>query len=167
MKKIIFSALFAFLSISLFAQTPKIAYINMQELITAMPEYDEAMKALQEKTKSLEDEMEQMMVERNRKLEEYSTKSKDWTDLVRQSREQEIQQMNERIQIFQQSAQQSLEEEQMKLLQPITEKANAAIAEVAKTQGITYVINSQVLVYQSTDAINILSNVKKHLGIDK
>lgn len=150
------------------AQTqPKFAHINMQELIVSMAEYDSAMVKMQKITKGLEQELESMNVERNKKFEEYSTKSKDWTDLVRQSREQEIQGITSRIQQFQESAQQQIEDEQTKLMQPIYEKANKAIEAVAKEQGITYVLAAQALTYKAIDAKDLLPAVKQHLGIKK
>lgn len=149
------------------AQALKLAHINMQELIVSMSEYDTAMVKMQKFTKTLETELETMNVERNRKLEEYTSKSKDWTELVRQSREQEITAMNQRIQLFQEQAQENYEQENAKLMQPVVEKANKAIESVAKEQGITYVLSSQALHYRAVGSTDLLPAVKKHMGITK
>ncbi len=149
------------------AQTPKFAYINMQELITSMPEHDSAMVKMQKFTKDLEKGLEEMSVERNKKYEDWANNNKNWTDLVRKSKEQELQSMNERIQMFQENAQQSMEEQNAKLLQPILDKANKAVEAVAKEQGITYVLSSQALVFKSIDSKDLLPAVKQNLGIKK
>ena len=149
------------------AQTPKLAHINLDELIVSMSEYDSAVVKMQKFTQVLEQELESMGVERNKKLEEYAAKSKDWTDLVRTSKEQELTAMNQRIQLFQEQAEESIRQEQAKLFQPITEKANKAIESVAKEQGITYVINAQVLYFKAVGSIDLLPAVKQHMGIKK
>ncbi len=145
----------------------KLAYINMQELIPSMSEYDSAMVKMQKYTKDLEKGFEELSVERNKKYEDYAANSKNWTDLVRKSKEDEITSMNQRIQMFQEQAQQNIEEEQAKLMQPVYEKANKAIEAVAKEQGITYVLNAQILQYKSVDAKDLLPQVKQHMGIKK
>jgi outer membrane protein len=149
------------------AQTLKLAHINMQELIVSMSEYDTAMVKMQKVAKDLETELETLNVERNKKLEEYANNNKNWTDLVRQSREQELQAMSNRIQMFQEQAQESYQQENEKLMQPILEKANKAIEIVAKEQGIIYVLSSQALLYKAIDSVDLLPAVKQHMGIKK
>ena len=149
------------------AQTLKMAHISMNELIVSMSEYDSAMVSMQKFTNTLEQALEEMNVERNKKIEEYTTKSKDWTDLVRQSKENDLNSINERIQMFQQQAQESIQQEEGKLMQPIVEKINKAIETVAKEQGITYVLNAQTLHYKAINSIDLLPAVKQHLGIKK
>ena len=149
------------------AQTLKLAHINMQELVMSMPEHDSAMVKMQKMQKEVEAEMESQQVEYNKKLEEYSNNEKNWTDLVRQSKAQDLQSLGQRMQIFRESAQQRFEEENNNLLQPIIDKANKAIEAVSKEQGITYVLNSQTLVYKSIDSKDIMQLVKNQLGIKK
>jgi Skp family chaperone for outer membrane proteins len=48
---------------------------------------------------------------------------------------------------------------------PIQEKVLNAISEVAKAQGITYVLNTQALLYVATDAVDLGSAVKTKLGL--
>ena len=149
------------------AQNVKLAHINMEELIVTMPEYDSAMVKMQKFVQTLETELELMNVERNKKIEEYSKNHANWTDLVRSSRGDEIQNMNQRIQMFQEQAQEDMQQEQNKLMQPIFEKANKAIETVAKEQGIIGVFSAQALHYKDASMINLLPSVKKHLGITK
>ena len=147
------------------AQNEKLTYIDINELVVLMPEYDTAMVKLQKVATDLENAMEEMQVEYNRKLDEYSRNQESWTDLVRQSKGQELQQMGQRIQMFQESASESYGIEQQKLTQPVIEKANKAIETVAKEKGITMVINAQVLLYKAVSTVDLLPAVKQHLGI--
>ncbi|MDR1115446.1 MAG: OmpH family outer membrane protein [Tannerella sp.] len=166
LKFVLVIAIVAFCS-NVSAQALKLAHINMQELIVSMSEYDTAMVKMQKVTRGLESELETLNVERNKKIEEYTTNSKNWTDLVRQSKEQELQSINQRIQLFQEQAQESLQQENDKLMQPVLEKANKAIETVAKEQGITYVLSSQAVLYKAIDSVDLLPAVKQHMGIKK
>jgi len=149
------------------AQTAKFAHINRSELIVSMPEYDSAMVKLQKFVQELEQLLEEMNVELNRKYEEFTKNQANWSDLVRQAKTDEVQTMNQRFQAFQQQAEENVQQEQGKLMQPIFEKANKAIETVAKEQGITYVISDdpQILFYKATGTIDLLPAVQKNLGI--
>jgi outer membrane protein len=148
------------------AQNLKLAHINLQELITTMPEYDSAMVKLQKYAQDLEKEIESMQVELNRKQEDFSKNSANLTDIVRSSKEQELMAMYQRVQNFQQQAQESYQQENQKLIQPVIEQANKAIETVAKEQGITYVLDNQAFHYKAVGTVDLLPAVKKHLGIN-
>ena len=149
------------------AQALKLAHINMNDLIVSMPEHDSAMVKMQKEQKALEGELETLQVEFNKKYDEYQKNEATLTELVKQSRQQELTLYQQRVQTFTQSAQQQLEDLNAKLYQPIYEKANKAIETVAKEQGITYVINDQALTYKAVGAIDLLPAVKQNLGIKK
>ncbi|MCK7539346.1 MAG: OmpH family outer membrane protein [Marinilabiliales bacterium] len=65
-----------------------------------------------------------MQVEYNNKLDQYVKDSKNLTDLVKANKEQELADMQNRINNFQQQAQVQLQDKQAELLNPIIEKAN-------------------------------------------
>lgn len=150
------------------AQTVKFAHINSDELIKSMPEYDSALAKLEKTRKELVNAIEIMQVEINNKYEAYTKDGKNLTDLVRQTKEQELQDMNARLQEFQQNAQQQLQEQQNTLTQPIFTKVDKAIKDVGKEGGFIYVFDvakGQVLYFDDTKSTNILSLVKTKLGI--
>jgi len=66
------------------------------------------------------------------------------------------------------SAQQQLQQKQAELLTPVFDKAEAAIEEVAKEQGLIYVfdVGPQVVLYKSNQSVDILPMVKQKLGIN-
>jgi outer membrane protein len=170
--KILLKITFVFLTLSLCSSlsaqsTLKLAHINAEELIMSMSDYDTAMVKFQKVQKEFETELETLSVELNRKIDEFQKNSETWTDLVKQSRQDDIISMQQRIQTYRQGAQENLEQEYNKLMQPVYEKVNKAIEAVAKEQNITYVLNAQVLSYRSADATDLLPAVKKHLGITK
>jgi len=150
------------------AQAVKFAHINSDELIRAMPEYDSAMAKLEKTRKELVNAIEIMQVEFNNKYEAYNKDAKNLTDLVRQTKEQELADMQSRMQEFQQSAQTQLQEQQTTLTQPIFTKVDKAIKDVGKEGGFIYVFDvakGQVLYFDDTKSTNILALVKTKLGI--
>ena len=88
------------------------------------------------------------------------------SDLIKQTKEKELQDLQDRIQAFQQKAQTDLQAKQQDLLQPIVAKAKDAIKEVAKENKYNFIINAieDVMLY-SEPGDDILPLVKKKLGI--
>ena len=75
--------------------------------------------------------------------------------------------MQQRIQQFEQMAQQDLQQQQQTLIQPVLEKANNAIKEVAEENGFVYIfdISRGNPVYFSEKSIDIQPLVRTKLGI--
>ena len=150
------------------AQTKgKFAHIDSQALITSMPEKEAAQKKLQEEASALETELVAMQDEMQKKYKDYLAKKETLTDLVRQSKETELQDLQTRIQSFQTTAQEQLEKKEAELLQPIIDKAKKAIEDVAKEKGYIYVLDVSlgVILSFSSESEDILPLVKKKLGI--
>lgn len=154
-------------SLSVFGQQ-KIGHINSRELLSLMPESDSAQKKLEEVAKQNQLAYEEMTVEFNKKLEEYQQNFETYTDLVKATKEADLQDMQRKIEVFQQTMQEDMRREEMKLMQPIQEKAVNAVNEVAEEQGYTYIIDSGlgVIVYTGDDASDILPLVKAKLGLE-
>ena len=150
------------------AQGYKFAHINSDDLIRAMPEYDSATVKLEKQRKELLNTLELMNVELQNKADAYSKEMKNLTDLVRQTKEQELQDMQARIQTFQTNAQNTLQESQTTLFQPVFTKADKAIKDVGREGGYIYVFDSkpgQILYFDETKSTNILAPVKAKLGL--
>lgn len=147
------------------AQTLKFAHIDSQALIQAMPETAAAEQTLQAQAKGLEDQLASMQKEFQTKLAEYTQKADSLSDIVRSAKEEDLQNLQQRIQTFNQSAQQKLQQKQAELMQPIFDKANQTIETVAKEQGVIYVFDSNAVLYKSNQSIDLLPLVKTKLGI--
>ncbi len=160
--------LMAFVGMDAMSQNLKFAHINRNELIQALPEFDSANAKLQSFQKELVNALELMSVELNNKNDKYTKESKTYTDIVRQTKEQELVDMNRRIQEFQNSAQEQLQNKQAELFQPITAKADKAIKDVGKENGFIYVFDlsgGQLIYYDETKSTNIMSLAKAKLGL--
>jgi outer membrane protein len=150
------------------AQNLKFAHINSDELINAMPEYDSARVKLEKQSKELTNQLDILTVELNNKADAYSKEMKNLSDLVKQTKEQELQDMQTRIQTFRTNAEKTLQDAQAALLQPIFNKADKAIKDIGREGGYIYVFDSkpgQLLYFDETKSTNILAQVKAKLGL--
>jgi outer membrane protein len=150
------------------AQNYKFGHINRNELIQAMPEFDSARVKLEKLSTELQNTAELLQVELNNKYETYLKESKNLTDLVKQTKEQEIQDAQKRLTDFQTNAQTQLQEKQVELFNPVTEKADKAIKEVGKENGFIYVfdLSQNVIAYfDEAKSTNIMALAKAKLGL--
>lgn len=116
-------------STSLFAQ--KFGRINTQEIIMAMPETKTMQENMETYAKELQDNIETMNVEFNTKLQDFQKNYNTFSDAIKEMKEKELQDMQNRTREFQERAQQDYQKKQNELLGPIIEKAKAAIDKVS------------------------------------
>ncbi|GAA4233112.1 OmpH family outer membrane protein [Postechiella marina] len=143
----------------------KVAHINTQELIQAMPEMKAARADLEALTKTYQTDLQTMGTEFQNKVKQYDSEAGTKTAEENTKRAQEVQTMEQNIRQFQGQAQQDMQKKEMDLLKPITEKAKAAILKVSRAQGFDYVLDSAQGVTILADGKNLLDDVKKELGI--
>jgi len=133
-----------------------------------MPEFDSARVTLEKLNTELQNTAELLQVELNNKYETYLKESKNLTELVRQTKEQELNDAQRRLTEFQTNAQTTVQEKQVALFTPITEKADKAISAVGKENGFIYIFDlSQGVVayFDESKSINIMALAKTKLGL--
>lgn len=170
MKKVLVIALivFAGLANQALAQAPKFGHIDIQQLIMVMPERKTALEELDKITGELEEMLTNLQTELQTMYQEYSEKQETMSDLIRKAKADEITAKQQRIETFRAQADQQLQQKQAELQKPIFERADSAIAVVAKEQGLIYVfdVSSRVVLYKSNQSIDVLPLVKKVLKIE-
>lgn len=173
MKALVKPTLFLFLLMTgngVLAQSGKIKFghINSQELLSLMPERDTAQLQLERYVEQLQDQMEVMQVEYQNKVQKYLAEQEKYSDLIRQSKEQELTDLRTRIENFQTSAQEDMQRREFQLLQPVIQKAEKAVKDVGKENGFTYIfdLSRGSVIYFSDDSQDVLPLVKKKLGIE-
>ena len=150
---------------SLMQAQSKVAHINTQDLIAAMPEMKAAQAEMDKLGKTYEADIKAMVTEYQNKMKLYEAEATTKTDEENQKRLVEVQTMQQNIQQFQGEAQQQMQNKEIDLLKPITEKAKIAILKVARAQGFEYVLDStQGGGVIMSDGKNLLDDVKKELG---
>lgn len=145
----------------------KLGHIDSQKLIQAMPEMTAAQKTLQDKQAEVEKELTNMKEQFTTKLNDYSQNAKNYSDVIRASKEQDLQDLQQRIQRFQEIALDNLEKTQKELMQPIMDKALNAIKEVGKENGFSYIydMSAGIILFAADNTEDVLPLVKKKLGL--
>ncbi len=148
------------------ANAQKLAHINLDSLLKSMPESDSARKVGQAHYLMLENEVESMQKEYQEKVQDYQAHQAGYTELIKNNKQQAISDMGQRIQAFQQSAQQDLSKFQDSITKPIITKAKNAVAKVAQQHQYKYVFDtsSGVVVYFE-DSDDLYPLVAEYLGL--
>ncbi|NNM94956.1 MAG: OmpH family outer membrane protein [Bacteroidia bacterium] len=153
------------LSSSTFAQK-KIGHINLDSLLKAMPQSDSARKVGQNYYQQLSSTIQSMQDELQKKYKEYQDNQAIYTELVKQTKQQELQDLNQRIQNFQQQAQTSLQKFNDSITRPIITLAKNAIKAVATEKGYEYILDTStgvVLYFENSD--DVFALVADKLGL--
>lgn len=154
------------LMVGSYVNAQKVAHINLDSLISLMPESKTAQQSVQNYAKQLEQQVVVMQTELQTKYTEYQEKSKDMAEIVRVSKEKELNDLNQRIQDFQQQAQMDYQKKTAELSKPVYDKAKVAIDQIAKENGFRYVLDTSTgLVLYNDPADDIIGLVAKKLGI--
>ena len=144
----------------------KIAHINVDSLVSTMPETKVASEAAQNISNGLNQEMIAMQTEFESKYKDYLEKEATMSDLLKKNRQEELQQLEKRTADFRTQASQDYQRRTAELTAPIMAKAKKAIEAVAKEAGYKYVLDTSpqaTLVLYSEAADDILMAVKKKL----
>lgn len=166
MKKIAFVLLFA-LPFSLMAQDSKLGHINSQEILSLMPERANIEKTINELQSHWENELLKMREEYNTKIKEYQDKQATMPESIKQARQSEIAEIEQRITTFQQTAYADLQKKQQELFTPVIEKVKKAINDVGAENNYLYIfdLSTQTVIYQSPKSNDVTPLVKKKLAL--
>jgi len=151
------------LGFGLQSQAQKIAHINSEELISAMPEYKALQSKLEKLGKSYQDEIKNMENALKAKLQKYDQEASSQTNETNVARQQEVQLEAQKLDQYKATAMQDLQKQEQDGMKPILEKAQKAVEQVAAEQGIEYVINANTLIVAKGK--DLLPDVKAKLGI--
>lgn len=147
------------------AQGQKIGFVDSQVIIDMMPESAKIQQDLQAYYSELQAELQTMASEYQSKMRDYEANSATMSNILRQSKEKEIVDLQGRIQEFQANAEGDLAAKQDELSRPMLDKIKAAIDAVVKAKGLAYVFEKTVILSIGDSAIDITPDVKAKLGL--
>jgi outer membrane protein len=175
MKKLVKLAMVVLLTVTAstaFGQ--KFGRVDLAAIVPNMPEYQEALTNLEAYGKDLQNQLEQIQVEFNTLLSAYEKNAATYSDSIRQLKEQELSQLQQRYQDFQQIAQQDMQRKEAEVMNPIYDRANEAVKKIAAAGNYVAVFSttgdqpaSAGLAYFDPALLtDITADVKKELGIE-
>jgi outer membrane protein len=162
MKKMI---LMLALALPILASAQKIGHVSSQEIMAIMPETKKMAERLDSLQGVYETQLANMQEEFNKKLTEFQQQQATMTAGVKEFRQQELAEMEQRTQMFYQTVQKELQAKQVEFLQPVQTKLLEAIKKVGAAQGCTYVMDKASMLYIAPDALDLTAAVKAELGI--
>lgn len=151
------------------AQAQKFGYINTSEIFNVMPEKATAENTLKSVSEKYDAEYKNLIEDFQKKYSEYQAADKDAStpQAIKDRHNQELQDMQAKIQNFEQTASQDLQRQQETLLAPITQKLQNAIQAVGAEGGYTFIFDQAAgaVIYTGTNAEDVSAKVKAKLGI--
>jgi outer membrane protein len=178
LNKLAFVAAFAVLSVGALPASeaqaqaaPQIGYTDYELIIVQMPEYRSLQQTLQEQAQTDQQELATMEQNIQQKFAEYQEQSGVLSPEARQTREEEIVQLQTELQQDQQRRLQALDQRQNELLQPLLSQLQEAINAVATARGLDLVLSSRVstepviLFASEQSTVDITAEVMSELGI--
>ena len=165
MKKILLIAAAAIVSFNAFSQ-PKFAHVNMNELVQLMPEMDQARKIMDTSSQEAQETYQSMVEEFNSKYQKYEQTASTASAAIREAKEKELTEIQQRIQEFQQTIQMELQQKQQELMAPIYEKVQKTVNDIAKANGFIYVFDVVAVLYiDDKQSVDITPQARKTLNI--
>ena len=152
----------------------KFGRVDLAAIVPNMPEYQEALTNLEAYGMDLQNQLEQIQVEFNTLLMNYEKNASTMSESIRQLKEQELGQLQQRYQDFQQIAQQDMQRKEAELMNPIYDKANEAVKKVASEGGYTAIFitagdqaaSAGLAYFDPATLTDITPDVKRELGIE-
>ncbi len=149
------------------AQTAKIGIVDTGSIIQAMPETAAAQTKLQETQKKYQDEFSRLEEEYKRMVDELQKMKEDELPAIRERKTREINDYQQKIQSFMQSADQDIARQQQELMMPISTKVREAIEAVGKEGSFSFIQNysPDLVLFYAAPTVDITPQVKAKLGL--
>ena len=150
---------------AVFAQ--KFGHVNAQEIIQVMPEYLKAKTEIDALQQQYEADLKGMQDEFTKKVKDYEDNAKTLPENIRIRREQELTEMQQKIQQSYQDNQQALAKASQEKMQAITSKVIEAIKTVGQNGGYVYIMDvaGGVPYISTTLSTDVTAQVKTQLGL--
>ncbi len=145
-----------------------VAHIDLDSMLQIMPAYKAAMDTAQAYYNQLEQAMYAMQLELQKKAAEFDSLSKSMPPVLKGLKQQELQDLQQRIQAFQQNAQDDFTNKRASLLEPVYLSIQKAVKEVAIARGYKYVLDSSqssLVVLYAAPSDDIFNDVRLALKI--
>jgi outer membrane protein len=151
----------------------KIGYTNVDFVMERLPEYKKMQNELEITKAQLDKTIGEIYKEAQEKYEAYQKNAANMTEVIRADKEKELNGLQTRMQEMQTNAQNSLQNKNQQLMQPIITKVNTAIQEVGKENGFTYILNidagqgtTPVILYVGSEDLAVTNLILRKLGVD-
>lgn len=148
----------------------KIAYVNAAEIFSLMPEVSDIENQLDKKQEEISKSGEAIIQEYNKKAEAFQKEAATASQSTLADQQKQLDQLQERYQMFLQNSNKEMQELQQKLLAPVQQKITKAINDVGEEKGYAYILDATTqqspIVYIHPTSEDATPLVKAKLGIN-
>ncbi len=167
MLKKLLVAVLCLLPIGLIAQDLKFGHVNSQEVLMNLPQMKDIQAKLEKMAKDYETELTAKSEEYEKKMKEFlDPKNENIDPLLKQSRQKDLIDLEAKIDNIKQAAQEQLQREQAKQIEPIITMAKDEINAIGKEKGFIYIFDISAggaVVYASDKSEDITPLLKQRL----
>lgn len=143
----------------------KLGYFNYTEVLELMPETAQMRDSLQKQAVIFDNEIKLLDEQYKKMYTDYMEQEATLVESIKMRRQQEILDLGQRAQNFQQHAQESHEALYKSLMAEIQEKIQKTVQQVGADNGFTYIVEVNSMWYVSTQVVDATPLVKQKLGI--
>lgn len=164
-----FFLLLFILTVSAYGQI-KVGHLNSQEVLSNMSGRSEVEQELNNFVQEKRQELQQQTMAFQDSLTAYQENKASMSEAQIQQEEQQLSQLQNSIRQLQQNLQQQIQQRRATLLQPLYEKMNQAIADVAESQDLDFVLNKatsageNVIYYSASENLDITKEVLQRIN---
>ncbi len=143
----------------------KIGYMNTQEVLSELPQRSEVEEQLNSFISSKRGELEDRIANFQDEVATYQENQSNMSEQEIQQREQELANQEAEMRKFQQNLQSQIQQRRAELLKPLYDAMDQAIADVAESNGLDFVLNEatnngeNVVYYSAEQQLNITQQV--------
>ncbi|MCH2215034.1 MAG: OmpH family outer membrane protein [Flavobacteriales bacterium] len=163
MKKLIIAVLLIIGSTGI-SNAQKMGHANFEEIVGLLPERAAAEKEIQDLQQTLEGRLNKMVETYQTKVQEFESDT-TMPQAMQASVAGEIQDLQRRIQEFQQTAYTEIETKQNELMASLFDKVRTAAVAVGEAEGYAYIFDASSGALMYAGGEDVTSKVKTQLGL--
>src|SRR5215204_2400837 len=150
-------------------ESVKIGYADIDYILFQHPDAKAIEAELKSTQTQLKNQIDAKVADFQKKLADYNANLNTMLDAVRANTERELTQMQQNIEKLQADAQTTISTKQQQLMEPLYKKVSKGIEDVAKENGYTFILSSQIggmdVVLYADDKVDVSDLVLKKLGV--
>lgn len=147
------------------AQTLKIGLVDVNGIISKMPETTAAQNTISEMQKKYQAEFQKIEEEFQRQYEEFQNMKEDELPAIKERKARQLQETQQKADAYQQNVIQDLQKEQERLMTPIMQKVRSAIESVGQEKKFNLIQDITQQIYFSAPVEDITQEVMQKLGL--
>ncbi len=139
----------------------KIGHVNVQELVQKHPHMDSIRTVVEKESEEMQQIYEEMLAEHEKKLKTFEAENEGYSDFVKDTKQTELMELTQKIQSYNQGAQQQLQQRNMELIQPVYKEINQEISNIAGYENFSYIldVSSGAVAYMAPESEDITKKV--------